>query len=95
MKSGPGFLFRAMCEKGEPSSSRYISVVSLLVMAPGLLVACIFRAPEQFGLAFEVWVAICGGVYVGGRWAGRAQPNSTTTSTSNSDTTTTTGAVSS
>ena len=90
MSKGPSFLARAMSEKGEPSSSRYISVVGLLVMAPGLLIACILKAPEQFGLAFEVWCAVVGGVYVGGKFAGRGQPGMTTTSQSASTVTTAT-----
>lgn len=76
MKLAGDWLLKAMSEKGEPSASRFVSVVGLLVMAPGLLVACIFKAPDQMGLAFEVWITVCGGVYVGGRFANRDKGSS-------------------
>lgn len=66
----PGeFLRRAMSEGGEPSSSRIISVAGLLVVAP-ILLARVCPA-DQFGLAFEVWAAMCAGVYGVGRWSAR------------------------
>ena len=72
-------MLKALSDNGTPSSSRLISVIALLVMAPLLLLACLTKDPEQFGLAFEVWCAICGGVYVGGKFAGRGQPPPPTT----------------
>ena len=83
-----------MSENGAPSSSRFISVVALLIMAPGILVACIFKAPDQLGLAFEVWVTVCGGVYVGRKWLGPPR-NGSSSSTSTTDSTTTTSRQSS
>jgi len=63
------WLLAAMSEHGAPSSSRVISVVGILILAPLLLLGALRWAPDAFGLAFDVWVAIVGGVYVGGRFA--------------------------
>ena len=75
MKLASDWLLKAMSEGGAPSSSRVISVIGLLILAPTLLVACLRVAPDHFGMAFDVWVAIVGGVYVGGRFAPKPDPN--------------------
>lgn len=63
------WMLRAMSEHGQPSSSRVVSVVGLLVFAPLLLVGMMRWVPTAAGECFIAYVAICGGVYVGSRFA--------------------------
>lgn len=81
------WLSAALSENGQPSSSRLVSVVGLLVIAP-LLLARI--CPEaQWSGAFEMWCAMVAGVYGAMKLAGAFQkPGSTTTTVGPSTTTT-------
>jgi hypothetical protein len=68
------WLLRAMSEGGAPSARRFVMVLALVVFTPLLLLAALRWAPEQFGVAFNVWILVCGGVYVGGSFASRSTP---------------------
>ncbi len=70
--AGP-WLLRAMSEGGAPSARRVVMVVGLLVFAPALLVGVMRWAPAVIAECFLGYIAICGGVYVGGSFANRGQ----------------------
>ena len=63
------WLTRAMQEGDEPSAKRVVFVVGLLVIAPALLVVALFKAPDQFAVAFGSYCVSCGGAYAVSRWA--------------------------
>jgi hypothetical protein len=73
MKLAGEWLLKAMSENGEPSARRVVMVIGLLVFAPTLLVGMMRWASGPLGECFIAWVAICGGVYVGGSFANRPE----------------------
>ena len=74
MKLASDWLLRAMSEGGVPSARRVVMVVGLLVFAPALLVGVMRWVPEAISACLIAYFAICGGVYVGGSFAGRSAP---------------------
>ena len=74
MRLASDWLLRAMSEDGKPSARRVVMIVGLLVFAPALLVGIMRWVPDATGTCFVAYIAICGGVYVGGSFAGRGAP---------------------
>ena len=71
MKLAGDWLLKAMSDHHGPSARRLVMVVGLLVFAPLLLLGMMRWTSSALGESFIAWVAICGGVYVGGQFANR------------------------